>query len=80
MMWKWQNLLKKKCPHADCDGTLQPTKDRAILYTCSSCDFVITRRKYAEILSDPNHILRRFLTTEELYNLDEAIKKSYATN
>ena len=73
---KWQNLLKKKCPK--CGGELHPVKDRAILYACSSCEFLITRRKYAEILADPTHIMRRFLTTEELYNLDEAIKKSYA--
>jgi hypothetical protein len=73
---KWQNLMKKKCPK--CEAELRPVNDKTILYACTGCEFIITRRKYAEILADPNHIMRSFLTTEELYQLEEAIQKSYA--
>ena len=73
---KWQNLLKKKCPC--CDGELRPVKDKAILYACTECDFLISRRKYAEILMDENHIMRRFLSVEELEKLTNAINQLYA--
>lgn len=73
---KWQNLYHRKCPK--CDSELRPVKDKAIIYECTGgCGFMITRRKMAETLSDPTHILRRFLSTEELYKLNESVEKMY---
>ena len=73
---KWQNLLQKKCPK--CDAEIQPLRDRTILYACIGCDFVITRRKYYEILTDECHVMRRFLSNEELEKLTTSIEKLYA--
>ena len=67
---KWQNLLYKKCPA--CGGTLDIIRDRAIMYECLApgCEFVISRRKYADILTDETHIMRKFLTEEERQRLE----------
>jgi len=73
---KWQNLIRKQCPK--CDAVLRPVKDKTVIYECTGgCGFMITRRKMAQTLSDPTHILRRFLSTEELYKLNESVEKMY---
>lgn len=60
-----------------CDGRLKEAKDRAIIYECTDpqCGFVISRQRYAEILSDENHIMRRFLTPHERQILNNAIEE-----
>lgn len=71
---KWQNLIHKQC--IKCDAPLVERKDRVTLYECTneaSCDFFITRRKMFEILSDETHIMRRFLSYEELEKLEAAV-------
>ena len=72
----WQNLIYKKCPV--CDGRLKPTKDKTLRFACEekNCSFVITARAYAEILADENHIIRRYLTTEERKLLETALDES----
>lgn len=72
---KWQNLLQKRCPV--CGQGLEPCRDKTILYEClaTGCEFIITRRKYADILMDKNHIMRRFLSGAEIKELDKVIQK-----
>jgi tRNA U54 and U55 pseudouridine synthase Pus10 len=62
---RWQNLLYKKCPV--CDGRLKTVKDKVLMFLCEEgdCNFMITAKRYAEILADENHIMRRFLTRRE---------------
>jgi hypothetical protein len=73
---KWQNLVHKKC--IKCDARLEEKQDRVVLYVCTDpdCDFFITRRKLFEILTDENHILRRYLTEHERIELEEAVSKA----
>lgn len=72
---KWQNLLYRKCPV--CGGRLDIIKDKAILYECPTpgCEFLISRQKYADLLMDETHIMRRFLTGEERQLLEQEIDK-----
>jgi hypothetical protein len=65
---KWQNLIRRECPA--CERRLQPIKDKVILYECD-CGFSITRRKLGQIIADPSHVLRRFLTAEEAKKIKE---------
>ena len=69
---KWQNLINRKCPH--CGGDLKPIKDKAVLYECVECDFVISQKKYFEVLTDENHVMRNFLSKEESEILNNTIK------
>jgi len=71
---KWQNLLHKKCIY--CGADLSLFSDRVILYECNGqgCGFIITRRKYVEILLDESHIMRNFLTQEEFCFLKKVIQ------
>lgn len=45
------------------------------LFKCPTeeCGFFITMKKMAEILSDPNHILRRFLSDHEKIMIHTAL-------
>ena len=71
---KWQNLLYQKCPK--CNTKLQPCVEKAVMYQCLTpkCEFLISRRKYAEILMDKEHIMRNFLTKDERVLLEQIIK------
>ena len=75
---KWQNLIYKKCPV--CGEDLRECKDLTVLYECTGgkCWFVISRRKYADILTDKDHILRRFLTPKEISFLEKKINEVMA--
>jgi len=68
---KWQNLLKKQCPI--CDSILDRSKDKGIIYTCPSCEFIISQRKYYEILTDTSHVIRRFMTAQDIQRIEEAL-------
>lgn len=64
---KWQNLVHKKCPR--CGMKLkQVINDWArLIFVCplDECNIGISQKKYYEILSDKNHVLRRYLSIEE---------------
>lgn len=71
---KWQNLLHKKCPK--CESALEQLKDRATIFECTNrgaCDFLISRRKMFEILTDETHVLRRHLSPHERELLEGAV-------
>ncbi len=71
---KWQNLIEKKCPI--CGELLTEVKSRTILYECE-CGFLISRRRYAEILMDDQHILRQFLTPDQSDKLIASLNSMY---
>ncbi len=72
---QWQNLIDGKCP--DCGEKLEMKKEKAIICECSKCEFVISQRKYIEILTDENHIMRQFLTANEKEKLIQLTKAVY---
>lgn len=69
---KWQNLVKGLCP--DCQGKLEPIKGMGgIVYECMNrrdCLFTIRKQKLIDTLKDKTHMLRRYLTKEEVAKLD----------
>jgi len=70
---KWQNLVHRRCPF---DGAvLQAVGSRVVLYACREpgCDFLISQRRLTDILTDETHILRGYLSDEDLQKLEEAI-------
>lgn len=72
---KWQNLIRKECPA--CGARIQAIKDRVVMYECvRECGFSMTRTSLVRTLSDPNHILRKYLTKEEKKLLTEALKET----
>ncbi len=71
---KWQNLIHRKCPV--CDTRLNLSKEGSkLIYFCPAegCEFTISAAKLASILTDENHIMRRFATPHELKTLEAAI-------
>ncbi len=74
---KWQNLLYKKCPV--CDGRLKAIKEKALMFICQGegCSFIISAQRYAEILADEDHIMRRFLTARERILLATALGTAF---
>lgn len=75
-MRKWQNLLYQQCP--DCERIFQTAKRNGhLIFECpdEECGFAITVTKLVDILSDKNHILRTFLTKEQIKALDQALKQ-----
>lgn len=72
MIKRWQNLIEKKCPK--CGGELERKKDRGVIYECKKGDFLISQRKYFDILIDEKHIMRRFLGEVEKRELERVIE------
>lgn len=72
---KWQNLIDGKCP--DCSENLDTKKDKTIICECLKCGFMISQRKYIEILTDENHIMRQFLAPHEKEKLIQLTKAVY---
>ena len=70
MVKRWQNLIHKKCPHCD-ERLLNQQKG----YVCPACGFYISKRKVAEILTDPTHAAVRFLSNHEKEMLEKAIEE-----
>lgn len=70
---KWQNLIDKKCPN--CDERLSEVKDRVVIFECRGCDFMITKQKYFDILVDPDHKMRQFLTAADKQRLYQALQE-----
>lgn len=66
---KWQNLIDKKCP--SCEAEMH--RENVSGFQCSSgkCSFFITDRSYAQILMDPTHNLRRWVTQDQSEKLSE---------
>lgn len=69
---KWQNLIRKQCP--DCD---QPLKEIGTMFRCETqdCGFGISRMKMAEILTDPNHMARQFMSRDDDQILINALRE-----
>jgi len=70
---RWQDLIYLKCPK--CCARLTEFKDRGTLYRCETegRQFIISRRKLADILLDENHVLRKHLSEPQRITLAEAI-------
>ena len=70
MQIKWQNLVHGKCPK--CDKKLK--RDEAI-FSCKGarCDFSISIKKIADILTDPNHSVARHMNIDERMIVDNAM-------
>ena len=66
---EWQNLITKECPK--CRWKLGHEGDIGFKCSNAHCDFFITRRKYAEIISDPTHNFRTHLSRVQWDLLDE---------
>lgn len=72
---KWQNLIHKKCPA--CNARLETTSTG---FECpykknGECpgSFFISRRKFVEILTNPEHFAVRFLNKHEHEILNNAL-------
>lgn len=63
----WQNLIYRNCPKC---GASLVEKNRT-LYVCSDDEtcFGITAKNYYKILTDEEHIMRKFLTDQERIDL-----------
>ena len=74
---KWQNLIHKKCP--DCDSVFE---QQDTIFKCmkDDCGFGISRRKMAQILTDPTHAARRLLNNQENELLRDALIECGITN
>jgi acetyl-CoA carboxylase beta subunit len=72
---RWQDLIYLKCPK--CSARLEEWKDQTVLYRCNTldCEFIISRRKLADILMDENHILRAHLSEEQRKALAIALNR-----
>ena len=70
---KWQNLIHGKCPK--CDERM--TWVEAILRcTTADCEgFAIGKGKLVSILTDPTHIVRRFMSPHEVEIVEGSIYK-----
>lgn len=78
---KWQNLLYNKCPL--CGEILVTRVEKSgpllgrIFFDCPDKEehFGISARKFAEILQDETHVMRRHLSKDELALLNAAVFK-----
>jgi len=72
---RWQDLIYLKCPK--CSARLEEWKDQGVLYLCNTpeCGFLISRRKFADILMDENYILRTHLSEEQRKALAAALNQ-----
>lgn len=80
---RWQNLIYKKCPR--CDARLDAIiRKKRLYFECliekSGCGFIISAEKLGQILTDENHIMRKFLTPHERTSLETAINEVMAEN
>ena len=67
---KWQNLISGRCPR--CGGRLTKAMDFAVIYECvgeNGCQFVISEKRYARMLADPEHPMRQHASPEDLEKL-----------
>ena len=66
----WQNLIHKKCPK--CDARLRE-RDRGLICPERDCSFAIALTSWAKIMTDPSHVMHRFLSPHERETLNTAL-------
>ena len=68
---KWQNLAAGLCPV--CGAKLVSLGKKERDYKCSEaqCSFLISKAKLLGILTDPDHVLRRFMEPAQVKEINE---------
>lgn len=67
---RWQNLIHKKCPQCDLRMVV---KNSGFECPATTHRFFIGKKKFAEILTDPNHAAVRYLNYHEKKILNDAL-------
>jgi hypothetical protein len=75
---KWQDLIRGLCPR--CGSRLRAVKENVVIYECTDpegvCTFMLTERRYREMLADPESPVHRYATPEDKAHLEELKQRS----